>query len=250
MTSGSAFYFHFDGLGSVSNLTSSTGATQWTYEYHPFGAARTTTQNASKAPANLIQFAAQYLDPTGLYHMRARQYDPSTGRFTANDPAVPLPIDPFVSSYVYAKDNPNLFVDPTGRDTNGVCINAQDAYGFLFGEGSLCIVVSDTGQGGVVLTGGGGGGIGLGVTVGVSGLHSDAAEIYDLEGPFVVGGGDVSAGVGVQAETFIGAGHCGQIVGGGTGGVAVGATGSGHVGATGALVLFGLGAPKSGCNAK
>ena len=78
-------------------------------------------------------------------------------------------------------------------------------------------------QGGVVLTGGGGGGIGLGGTVGVSSLHSDAAEIYDIEGPFVVGGGDVSAGVGVQAETFIGAGHCGQIVGGGSGGVAVGA---------------------------
>ena len=118
MTSGSsAFYFHLDGLGSIDNLTSSTGVTQWTYEYHPYGAARTTTQNASKAPANLIQFAGQYLDPTGLYHMRARQHDSSSGRFLTVDPANSPVGRPYVSTYAYALDNPLRYVDPSGRES-------------------------------------------------------------------------------------------------------------------------------------
>ena len=94
-----------------------------------------------------------------------------------------------------------------------------------------------------------GGGAGLGAASGVSFLHADAAEIYDLENLFVVTGGSGVVGVGLQGEGFVGAGHCGQIVTGGSGGVAIGAKGSFKVGFTDTIVLFGLGPPKSECAA-
>ena len=41
----------YDGLGSVVNLTSPTGATWWTYSYLPYGGVRTATKNSNQAPA-------------------------------------------------------------------------------------------------------------------------------------------------------------------------------------------------------
>src|SRR5207248_2244988 len=75
-TGGSNYYYHYDNLGSVANLTNSTGASMWTEVYEPFGSIRTETKNAGGAPANFMKFMGEYLDPTGLYYLRARQYDP------------------------------------------------------------------------------------------------------------------------------------------------------------------------------
>ena len=79
-TGGNPSYYHYNGLGSVVNLTSSTGVTQWTYAHLPYGGIRTETKNQSQAPDNVIRFAGQVLDGTGLYQLRARSYDPATGR--------------------------------------------------------------------------------------------------------------------------------------------------------------------------
>ena len=166
------------------------------------------------------------------------------------DPVIQPIADPYQAAYNYANLNPVRLVDPRGRDVNGICVNGEGAWGFLFGEVALCIVISDDGQAGVVVSGGGGGGVGVGADAGVSVIHADAKEIYDLEGPFVIAGGSGAVIVGLQGEGFTGAGHCGQIVTGGTGGVVVGGTGSVQVGATGTIVLLGLGQPKSECPAK
>ena len=70
--------------------------------------------NDTKAPAQAVKFAGEYLDPTGLYHLRARQYDPSTGRFLTLDP-LPNPVtDPYMSAYTYANDRPTVLADPSG----------------------------------------------------------------------------------------------------------------------------------------
>src|SRR5207249_4388497 len=53
---GSTFYYVYDGMGSVVNVVSSTGSTEWTYSYEPFGATRTQTQNDPNAPTNVVQF--------------------------------------------------------------------------------------------------------------------------------------------------------------------------------------------------
>lgn len=113
---GKDFYYHYDGLGSVSDLTSSTGAPQWSYSYEPFGASRSALPLDLSAPANPMRFTGQYLDATGLYHMRARQMDPTLGRFTTRDPIPPKIFAPCVSNYVYANNTPTSMIDPAGLE--------------------------------------------------------------------------------------------------------------------------------------
>jgi RHS repeat-associated protein len=104
-TVGTASYYHSDGLGSVSNLTSDTGASQRALSYEPFGQVRT---NTGSGPSTFLKFTGEYEDPTGLYHLRARQYDPSIGRFLTRDPAG------VGHSYAYADNMPTVFGDPSG----------------------------------------------------------------------------------------------------------------------------------------
>jgi RHS repeat-associated protein len=107
------FYYHQDGLGSVTNMTNSSGAKQWTYVWEPFGTKRTETKNAGSAPANMMRFAGEYMDTaTSLYHLRARQYDTAIGRFLATDPITQPLSDPYASTYVYADNRPTVLVDP------------------------------------------------------------------------------------------------------------------------------------------
>lgn len=87
MTSGNTTsYYLRDSLGSSANLTSASGQTQWTYSYEPFGLTRSEQKAPGNQPTNLLKFTGEYLDPSGLYHLRARQYDPQLGRFLARDP--------------------------------------------------------------------------------------------------------------------------------------------------------------------
>jgi RHS repeat-associated protein len=109
---GSTFYFAYDGLGSVVNLTNASGVTQWTYAYLPYGGVRTETKNATQAPANVLRFTGEVLDPTGLYQLRARSYDPATGRFISTDPAAS---DPGWTTYAYARSDPVRLTDPSGQ---------------------------------------------------------------------------------------------------------------------------------------
>lgn len=108
------FWYHHDGLGSVTDLTAGDGGSLAWYEYQPFGELRAMAAT-SQAPPNPMRFTGEYLDePTGLYHLRARQYDPSLGRFLTQDPAAAPISDPYVASYVYVRNNPMNWVDPTG----------------------------------------------------------------------------------------------------------------------------------------
>ncbi|MFI5493609.1 RHS repeat-associated core domain-containing protein [Actinoplanes sp. NPDC051859] len=59
-------------------------------------------------------FVGGTADPTGLIHLGAREYDPTTGRFTSVDPLT-NPDDPqTLHAYAYANNNPISFSDPTG----------------------------------------------------------------------------------------------------------------------------------------
>lgn len=110
-TATNAFYFHYNPLGSILNVTSSTGATQLTYEYEPFGTLRS---SVGTSPTNLLKFTGQYQDPTNLYFLRARQYDPTTGRFLSTDPAGQTTGDQVISGYAYAGLHPTTMIDPSG----------------------------------------------------------------------------------------------------------------------------------------
>jgi RHS repeat-associated protein len=114
-TGGASYYYHYDTLGSVRNVTSSTGATQWTDTYEPYGAIRTETKNSNQAPTNFMKFTGELSDPTGLYYLRARQYDPSLGRFVTVDPAGPNQEAAATSTYAYVDDRPTVMADPSGQ---------------------------------------------------------------------------------------------------------------------------------------
>ena len=108
-------YYLTDELGSATHTTSTTGTARWAYTYTPWGDTKTTTKIDPTAPDNPIRYTAQYLDPTtNLYNLRARLYNPAQGRFTQTDQMPLGPGSAVESTYVYAGNNPTVYIDPSG----------------------------------------------------------------------------------------------------------------------------------------
>ncbi|HEX6684667.1 MAG TPA: polymorphic toxin-type HINT domain-containing protein [Candidatus Limnocylindrales bacterium] len=131
---GAHSYTH-DWLGGIANMLSPSGANEAGYDYDPFGNPRqgdtlsagggaqfvdggrsggSVAENAA-GPANPLQFTGAYQDSSsgdGNYYLRARNYNPGTGRFTSVDP---MPQAGRADSvYAYAENNPLSYTDPTG----------------------------------------------------------------------------------------------------------------------------------------
>lgn len=51
---------------------------------------------------------------SGLVHLGAREYEPSTGRFLSADPVLDLADPVQINGYVYCENNPVTFADPSG----------------------------------------------------------------------------------------------------------------------------------------
>ena len=105
-------YQHNDSLGSVVAITDSTGAVEQMYDYDVFGELRAATGSSM----NRYTFTGEEADASGLMYLRARYYEPTTGRFTGRDP---FPADAkdtqTINRYVYVKNNPTNYVDPAGE---------------------------------------------------------------------------------------------------------------------------------------
>jgi RHS repeat-associated protein len=110
---GARSYYLSDGSGNVTGLTSASGDPQWSYSYEPFGTLRSQTKLDPAAPDNPMLFAGEQQLSSGLYNLRARDYDPSMGRFTSLDP-LGYRDTPQGSIYGYAGNNPVVFADPSG----------------------------------------------------------------------------------------------------------------------------------------
>ena len=113
------YYLTGDALGSITGVTSATGTPLIRYSYEPFGLNHKTTNLATtgRPSAEPLRFAGQYLDTFGLYDLRAREYDPTTGRFLAVDPLTVDHKAPYNSRYLYAENDPTMMVDPTGMSS-------------------------------------------------------------------------------------------------------------------------------------
>ncbi|MGW2256173.1 DUF6531 domain-containing protein [Kitasatospora sp. NPDC001660] len=120
-TPAGSLYFQHDRLGSVTTTTDATGTNQATYNYDNRG--NRTTTGTSTAPAP-FGFTGQYTDPylPGQTHLRARQYDSTTGTFTTRDPLTTGIGSPLTSSYTYANGDPTNQTDPSGACP--MCISA------------------------------------------------------------------------------------------------------------------------------
>ncbi|MEK7396765.1 MAG: RHS repeat-associated core domain-containing protein, partial [Candidatus Poribacteria bacterium] len=104
---GTKYYYHFDGLGSVTNLTNSTGSTSETYAYDAFG-----KPSATSTLGNRFMFTGrEYDSETGLYYYRARHYAPEMGRFLQRDP---LGFIGGINLYTYSDNNSINLTDPYG----------------------------------------------------------------------------------------------------------------------------------------
>jgi len=101
------YWYHHDQLGSTRLITDSTGTSQATYAYDPYGGLASSTGSIT----NPLRFAGQYQDAESvIYYLRARYYDPSTGQLITADPAVAASRQ----GYGYVAGNPLNSQDPTG----------------------------------------------------------------------------------------------------------------------------------------
>jgi len=108
-------YYGYDGGGNVRQLTNASGAVTDSYEYDAFGNQLNTS--AGNTPNVYLYRGEQYDADLGLYYLRARYYNPATGRFTSLDPEDGKLIDPkSLHKYLYANGDPTNHVDPNGHE--------------------------------------------------------------------------------------------------------------------------------------
>ncbi len=98
-------------MGSVRQLVNPAGTVTQARNFEPFGKSLSTAGN----PLTKYGFTAEWTDPTNLIYLRARYYDPATGRFLSKDPVRGLIAHPStLNLYSYAVNNPINFIDPSG----------------------------------------------------------------------------------------------------------------------------------------
>jgi RHS repeat-associated protein len=105
------YYYHYDGLGSVAEITDSSGNLVESYAYDSYG----NITSALSTIGNPYYFTGRRFDEeSGIYYYRARQYDPTIGRFLQRDP---LAYHESMNLYQYTLNNPINRIDPDGRDS-------------------------------------------------------------------------------------------------------------------------------------
>jgi len=108
---GATFFYHQDGLGTVTDLTDSAGVTAKSYSYDAYG-------TILESPGTLEQpytYTGREFDAeSGLYYYRARYYDPATGRFLQKDPIGFGGTQ--MNLYGYVGNAPTVYIDPYGLE--------------------------------------------------------------------------------------------------------------------------------------
>ena len=84
-----------------------------TYDYDAFG---NKINSTGSTPNNFLYRGEQYDPDLGLYYLRARYYNPITGRFMSRDPKDGVLTDPkMLHKYLYAGGDPANSYDPSGQ---------------------------------------------------------------------------------------------------------------------------------------
>jgi RHS repeat-associated protein len=101
-----------DALGSPRLVTDASGTVVGTTQFDAFGAVKQQSGTAAS-----VGFTGEQQDSeSGLVYLRARYYDPRTGRFLSKDPLSGCGGSPASQhAYAYAYNNPLRFTDRTGR---------------------------------------------------------------------------------------------------------------------------------------
>ena len=113
-------FFLYDANCNVNAIVDEDGELVKTFDYEEFGGphpapnvGQTLDPNNQNAANNKLQFAGgvgHLTDDSGLIYMRARYYDPASGRFISQDPT-----RHGMNWYAYCENNPGNAIDPSGR---------------------------------------------------------------------------------------------------------------------------------------
>ena len=161
------YYLH-NARGDVVQRVNAQGELIRNYRYTAFGV----ELNPDENNRNPFRFAGEYWDAeTGTYYLRARNFNPRTGRFTQPDPhwnignmqSSTAAILQSSNLFVYCINNPIMWNDPSGR------FIIPGVGGAILGGIIIGGIV-----GGAVVGGSGGGGGGSGSTAGGGGLIASA----------------------------------------------------------------------------
>ncbi len=91
----------------------------------PFGETRGTPPSAWPDDKGFLGKPADA--DTGLTHIGAREYDPTTGRFLSVDPVLAPDDHESLNGYAYANNTPVTLADPTGLRPDGMCGGASSS---------------------------------------------------------------------------------------------------------------------------
>ena len=125
-----SYYYLYNGHGDVVQIVDTSGAIKNTYDYDVWGNFITKQETIDN---HFTYFGQTYDETTGLYYLRARYYDPTTGRFTQQDPA-----EDGYNWYIYGNQNPVMFLDFDGL--NAIVANQLKNIG---GAGHMSSFVQD-----------------------------------------------------------------------------------------------------------
>jgi RHS repeat-associated protein len=178
-------YFLYDGHGSTRQLMDPSGSVTDEYSYDASGMMIGGNPTTSQPARTSLLYTGEQFD-TGLqqYNLRARNYDPSIGRFTSMDPFPGSPDDPqSLHKYAYAHDDPVNNVDPSGQMSLGEVMTCLAIFSIILSYGIAPLLS--------VLTSG-------------KFLPDASLTGFNLFLPPYVGGGTVAAVVGVLAAMTLG----------------------------------------------
>jgi len=101
-----------DFQGSITDLVTDDAITG-SATLDPYGEILTSTGNYTSSP---LRFHGQYIETTtGLYDMRARDYNSATGAFTTPDPVPANAGSAYTTTYHYGFNRPTVLTDPSGQ---------------------------------------------------------------------------------------------------------------------------------------
>ena len=135
-------YYHADGLGGTRLLTDESAAAVDKYAFEAYG--KLDSAMASGLTRNNFLFNGEQWDAvSGLYYLRARNLDPTSGRFTQQDSWEGDPGSPMtIHKYAYVDNDPSSLIDPSGHEGIVGLMNAQGGGQII--RGITSIVASQT----------------------------------------------------------------------------------------------------------
>ncbi len=133
---GSQYYYHADGEGSIRLLTDANGQIANRYDYDFYGQRLTVIESLPLQPYGWK--GREWIPGPNIYYNRARFYDPVLGRFMSQDPLGYEGGD--WNLYSFAWNNPRNWNDP-----EGLSATAEDAgitgatAGAILGDGTVAV---------------------------------------------------------------------------------------------------------------